>query len=128
MSAVGGITFFSVRGAPDLPGEKLEVLQRNNVDGVAFRKTGVRAEEFILTVKVDLLLAVNVANSMVAQKALEGTLVNFTDDLGLTYTGYVCLRVDIFEPVRVMTSSGGLLGSSAGYWLESRYTMLYPGS
>lgn len=126
MAAIGGLTFFSVMGPPDLPGMEVQEIKRPSVDGVAFRRVGRRARPFVLTAKVDLAAAANVLNSMQAQKALQGTVVGFTDDLGNDYSFFLVRFVDVLQPQRVKMASGGLLSPGfASYWLVSKFELQY---
>lgn len=135
MASIGGITFLFVSGWPDLPAQELEELRRMNVWGVAFRQTGRRGRPFAVRAKVDIATATGVANSLAAQKALQGTLVSFTNDQGATYNGYIVRQVRKPEfyrgkpnPNAVKNASAGtLVGGLARHFLVMDYILQFPG-
>lgn len=120
MPDAGGITFYSVRGFPRLPAEQVEELQRRNVSGRAYRKTGSRGDPDEITVKKDVLAA-SLATEQSAQYAIQGSVITFTTDAGVTFTGYLCREVVVLEPQRIILSQGGVLGSGADYFLIGKW-------
>lgn len=112
---VGGIQFWSVSGTPPYPGMGTEPLARPNVNGIALRQTGRRAAPFPLTAKVDIALPEGIHNAKLAQMALKGTVIGFTNDRAMQYSNYAVLDVRFPQfyrgrpnPVRVESAVGGL--------------------
>lgn len=125
MSAFGGFTVFKITGEPDLPGFLTETITRPNVAGVAFRTNGKRGEEFELIVEVDAQNATTVATALANIKALQGSIISFTNDRGTVYANYLCIVVKAL-PVRPLIGSvGGVSGDGATYWITWRITLQY---
>jgi hypothetical protein len=131
---VGGIQFFSVSGEPLYAGMELEQFRRTNVNGVAYRQTGRRAAAFILTAKTDISSSFGVHNAKLAQMALQGTIIGFTNDKINKYSNYVCEEV-MFPPFyrgkpnpgRITSNVGGLLpNGTAAFWMVTLFRLRYP--
>ncbi len=127
MPAFGGISFFSVSGPVEFPSEQPEVITRPNVDGIAIRLTGRRARSSEIVCKVDLLNASAVLSANAAYKALVGFTVSWTDDLGTTYSGYLCLDAVVQKPQPVIQGVGGLLTDTTAQFFQTViFTVQYP--
>lgn len=127
MPSIGGLAFWSVSGDPDLPGMKVAPFMHQGLWGVAYRRTGRRANVFPLIARVDIVSGTTLHNSLVSQKALEGFVVSFTNDKGNNYNGYVVESVQRLSAVRLSNHDGGTLpAGTAGYLLTTQYLLRYP--
>lgn len=92
MAAIGAQSFFSVQ-TPPLSGLNLEPIQREGVDGIAFRDVGIQGEQGTITAIAHIASAADLDNALMAYYALKGTVVAVVDDNGDTWNNIVILNV-----------------------------------
>ena len=115
MSAIGSENFIAIRGEIDVLGETLELITRPAEDGVAFRKMGKHSRPFRLVTFADVDTGgTPVKTKIAAYKALVGTLVTITDDLGEAHTNIMIRDV---RPVSARNVVGTVGGLTAGDYL-----------
>ena len=121
---IGTFNFVSLKGNVNpAKGEQLEVITRANVDGVAFRKTGKRAESFEMQSLVDGLSSTETALTLLdSYKAMQGTLVTLTLEDGSIYNNVMVLRVTEIERLPIKSSVGGIVPGS-DYLLRCSWTL-----
>lgn len=117
MPSIGSRSFIHLRGSVEQFGETLEEITRPGQDGVALRKVGERGPVFELVSVVDL------ANASAAQalyetyKGDQGSIVNITDDRGVSHSNYAVLDVRLLSPGgirKVNTLVGSTVNVSSG--------------
>ena len=105
MSAVGTVTFLTLKREPTPPGEQVEDVTRENVDGIALRRLGTRGKPF-------RVIGVNAVTDGAARKTfltsclnLQGKIVTITDDWNVEWPYVAILDV---QPQRSTAIAGGV--------------------
>lgn len=122
----GTAQLVSITEPPDLPGALLESIEQPNMDGVAFRRLGSKAEPAELYCITDVDNAAGDLAARVAFKALEGQFINFYDNQGNLYQNFVVLNVRFLESIPCGTSVGGANFPSPDYLVRFVMTVQYP--
>lgn len=108
LPSIGGQSFISISGRPDLLGQKVEEITRPNVDRHAWRTTGLRAEPTSHTCQVDVVDLNTAAALVVTMKALEATLVTVVFDDGQTHDNVLIQNVKHVSTQAGLAAAGGV--------------------
>lgn len=93
MPAIGSRSFIDLKGNVEQFGEALEDITRPGQDGVALRQIGERGPVFQMVSIVDTASAALAQAVYEAYKGDQGSIVNITDDKGVTHNNYAILGV-----------------------------------
>ena len=128
MATLGDITYNTLkadRNAPvDTPGDQVEEITRDGVDGRAVRKLAKRAHTQRFVGDVDIVAGDTAAlqTAVDLHKALQGTIVTMVDDHGLTTTGVSVEEVDV-NVSEAVGNVGGQQGADADYILRVEFVL-----
>ena len=121
---VGAFLFITLKGTVEPgTGETLNVITRANVNGVAFRKIGKRANPFVMTGTVDSLTEASAKLLVYDYKELQGTLVTVKDERGRSWTNVVVLGVRTGSIKPIKTAVGQLSGPNPTQLLTTQWTL-----
>ena len=115
--------FISATGIAQTMGERLDDITRPAVDGVGLRKEGKRPDQFDLLTIVDVESAAEGQTLYASYKALQGTLVTYTDAQALAWAGLAVQHVALIEIGARDTIVGGLTDTPT-HLVRCRWTLL----
>ena len=93
------------------------------MSGHAYRIRGAEAAISTLEGRLDVdTLADAATNYLRMVRLFQGRLVAVTDDLGKTYNGVMCLKIERVESFALLKAVGGISASS-GAFLVVRFTL-----
>lgn len=85
--------FLEISGHPDLPGQQLKAIEKDGVDGVAFKEMEFRAAPTSIYLRGLAVDAADMQLFIANMKNLQGTQVQLWTSAGLYYNGVVILNV-----------------------------------
>lgn len=128
MSAIGGITVFSLPGAdPIQAARKVRDVTRPGTDGIGLAQIGTKGVPFQQQAILHDLAA-NVAGKSNSFFALEGTTVSFTNDRGTTYSNYIIRHIEKPRVLPMGISVGGVPSATPDYQITYTFQLTYVGT
>ena len=121
MPSIGDQSFVVLNGQIQNFSETLDDVTRPHVDGVAFRKVGLRSMPFNMTSIADVADAAAADTLYNSYQADVGDVVDVTDQLGESHTNFIilkCVRVAQKESPRIVGGS-----NSSGVVLRCQWTL-----
>ena len=123
MSQIGSIEFIRMQGAIDPGiGETLREITRPGVNGVAYRKEGIRGESFRLNTDADFASAGAAKTHKETCQSMQGEIYDIIDDHGQTWEDFIVLSVIPYQTSEVKNRQGGS-GSGDGYLVRQVWLM-----
>lgn len=93
---VGSDTYTFIRlGVVQPPGEAVEEITRPGIDGVAFRKMGIRCAPFEMQSFEGCADRANAARQILLYSNLRGKLCDLVDDMGQSYPAVMVTNVEV---------------------------------
>ena len=125
-NAFGTWDFVEIKGHPDLPGQELKAIEKDGVDGVAFKEMQFSADPTPLYLKA---LAVSPADLLLwiaNMKNLQGTQATLYTSTGVLYTGII-IRKSTHNSTKYLHAAlwNGAVVSPA-YEVQFQMTVQYP--
>lgn len=128
MSAIGGITVFSLRGGePIYEAIKTRPVTREGVDGIAVAQLGTRAISFQQSAIMHVASGA-VDTTHASFFSLEGTILSFVNDRGAPYNNYLLTEMQQPRARRLVGAQGGIPTDNADYEIQYFYTLTYVGT
>lgn len=118
--------FIEISGQPDLPGMNLKAIEKDGVDGVAFKEMEFKANSSPLYLRG---LAVNLADAQlfIANiKNLQGTQITLYTATGLQYNGLVVESVTHNSTKYLHVAQWGAYTYPASYEIQWQMVVRYP--
>lgn len=94
MSTIGGQTFDIIRGLPQLVKQRSDVWEVPGIDGYGVQTLGLGDAEFQLVGVAYVADGPTADRLIYACNALQGTVVDITDDWGVEYYGILVRHID----------------------------------
>jgi len=121
---IGSQTFLSLKGPLDEPGIALRTFVREGVDGVAYRRIGLRSDPTVLRTVTQVADAATAQTTYRIYKQMEGAdPVTITDETGTEWENVQVLSVRLvrIQPIGTSTGSGDYL-VVCEWTVQSNYT------
>lgn len=118
--------FITCKGFPDLPGRKLKTIQKQGVNGRAFKQMEYDADPTPIYCTALVNTFAQAVQWVADMKNLQGLQVTFYDATGQSYTGVVIESVRHIRTKYVLNPQWGPLSYSSGYKVTHALIMTYP--
>lgn len=113
MASIGGISVFSIKGAPVVAKMQFALKSRPGVAGNDVQLLGLRGDSYTVKLMHDVTSEANLYTAKSNLAALQGTLVTLVTDLGQTHTGQMVEDVK-FNPDRKSFMTVGGFNNGTG--------------
>lgn len=125
-NSFGTWDFIEISGHPDLPGQQLKTIEKDGVDGVAFKEMEFRAASTSLYLRGLATDASDMQTWIANMKNLQGTQVELWTSAGLYYNGVVITNVTHNSSKFLHVAQWGPYSFSNCWELKWQMTVQYP--
>ena len=122
MAQIGSQELIFAKGSMDPMAETLKDITRDNVDGIGYRKKGLRSTQQEIFTLANFESAALAKAELELYKAYQATLVTVIDDTGQTWTNVAVILV-ICEPIKKVSTSAGGLGAGKDWILRAHWIL-----
>lgn len=129
LNKIGDLTFLTLSGAIDPPGQELELIARPGVNGVAAWLTGTRGQPFQLIAALDCGTLADAEAAVVTAKALIGAdpvnIIKASHDYSTQQLVFLVINVRAINGTpHLLGGCTGGLNPPSGAWLELAFELL----
>lgn len=118
--------FIEISGHPDLPGRQLKAIEKDGVDGVAFKEMEFKAAPSSLYLRALATDAADMQVWIANVKNLQGTQVQLWTSAGLYYNGVVILNTTHNSSKFLHVAQWGPYSYPNSWELKWQITVQYP--
>jgi len=118
--------FLEISGHPDLPGQQLKAIEKDGVDGVAFKEMEFRAAPTSIYLRGLAVDAADMQTFIANMKNLQGTQVQLWTSAGLYYNGVVILNVTHNSSKFLHVAQWGATSYPNSWEIKWQMTVQYP--
>jgi len=118
--------FLEISGHPDLPGQQLKAIEKDGVDGVAFKEMEFRAAPTSIYLRGLAVDAADMQLFIANMKNLQGTQVQLWTSAGLYYNGVVILNVTHNSSKFLHVAQWGATSYPNSWEIKWQMTVQYP--
>lgn len=124
---INGNSFYNLKGFPQEAGTIVEMITREGFDGTAMRQMGVRGASFSLISYIDADTPLAGRLIHVADKLLQGIVVDFEMPDGTQFFNGLCEFVELVDFFPVHGMSGGTLSTGVpDVVVVEKFTIRFP--